>query len=151
MDAATEAVEPRSGTEIRAARRRLLAFFALAFGISWAAWMPVAAASWGLFPSPIPPTLAALIGAFLLLHRAATAAVVIAIALGVVAHAGLASAAALDGFHEARIMAEISLLPANVRVATGRRPVAMAVGAVDQTIDTIDSTHGVEIFFGFSN
>lgn len=34
--------------------------------------------------------LAALIGAFLLLHRAATAAVVIAIALGIVAHAGLA-------------------------------------------------------------
>uniref|UniRef100_A0A453MNQ3 FG-GAP repeat-containing protein n=1 Tax=Aegilops tauschii subsp. strangulata TaxID=200361 RepID=A0A453MNQ3_AEGTS len=49
------------------------------------------------------------------------------------AHAGLASAAALDGFHEARVMAEISLLPANVRVAAGRRPVAMAVGAVDRS------------------
>lgn len=36
--------------------------------------------------------LAALIGAFLLMHRAATAAVVIAIALGIVAHAGLAGA-----------------------------------------------------------
>ena len=34
--------------------------------------------------------LAALIGAFLLMHRAATAAVVIAIGLGIVAHAGLA-------------------------------------------------------------
>lgn len=34
--------------------------------------------------------LAALIGAFLLLHRAATAAVVVAVALGIVAHAGLA-------------------------------------------------------------
>ena len=34
--------------------------------------------------------LAALIGAFLLLHRAATAAVVVAIGLGIVAHAGLA-------------------------------------------------------------
>jgi hypothetical protein len=30
-------------------------------------------------------------------------------------------------------MAEISLLPANVRVASGRRPVAMAVGAVDRS------------------
>ena len=36
------------------------------------------------------------------------------------AHAGLASAAALDGFHEARVMAEISLLPANVRASWGR-------------------------------
>ena len=65
------------------------------------------------------------------------------------AHAGLASAAALDGFHEARVMAEISLLPANVRVAAIRRPVAMAVGAVDRTIDTIVNTHGVKIFFWF--
>jgi hypothetical protein len=30
-------------------------------------------------------------------------------------------------------MAEISLLPANVRVASGRRPVAMAVGTVDRS------------------
>ena len=44
-------------------------------------------------------------------------------------------------------MAEISLLPANVRVAAGRRPVAMDVGAVERTIDTIDSTHGAETFF----
>ena len=44
------------------------------------------------------------------------------------AHAGLASAAALDGFHEARVMAEISLLPANVRASWGR-----------------------DFFFGFSN
>ena len=45
--------------------------------------------------------------------------------LQLLAHAGLASAAALDGFHEARVMAEISLLLANVRY------------------------HGVEIFFWF--
>ncbi|KAL6873520.1 hypothetical protein ACP4OV_013602 [Aristida adscensionis] len=37
------------------------------------------------------------------------------------------------GFHEARVMADVSLLPDNVRVASGRRPVAMAVGAVDRT------------------
>ena len=43
-------------------------------------------------------------------------------------------------------MAEISLLPANVRVAAIRRPVPMAIGAIDRTIDTIDSTHGVKIF-----
>jgi len=39
----------------------------------------------------------------------------------------------LDDFHEARVMAEISLLPTNVRVASGRRPVAMAVGSVDRS------------------
>ncbi|XP_015689377.1 uncharacterized protein LOC102718059 [Oryza brachyantha] len=35
-------------------------------------------------------------------------------------------------FHEARLMADVSLLPANVRVSSGRRPVAMAVGSVDR-------------------
>ncbi|KAG8076389.1 hypothetical protein GUJ93_ZPchr0006g45823 [Zizania palustris] len=35
-------------------------------------------------------------------------------------------------FHEARLMAEMSLLPANVRISSGRRPVAMAVGTVDR-------------------
>ena len=48
-------------------------------------------------------------------------------------------------------MDKISLLLANMRVAAGRRPVAMAVGAVNRTIDTIDSTHGVEIFFVFES
>ncbi|KAL6603393.1 hypothetical protein ACP70R_043754 [Stipagrostis hirtigluma subsp. patula] len=38
-----------------------------------------------------------------------------------------------SGFHEARVMADISLLPANVRIASGRRPVAMAVGHVDRS------------------
>jgi hypothetical protein len=37
------------------------------------------------------------------------------------------------GFHEARVMADISLLPDNVRVASGRRPIAMAVGSVDRS------------------
>ncbi|RCV23336.1 hypothetical protein SETIT_4G290700v2 [Setaria italica] len=36
-------------------------------------------------------------------------------------------------FHEARLMADISLLPDNVRVASGRRPIAMAVGNVDRS------------------
>ncbi|XP_047048597.1 uncharacterized protein LOC124653579 [Lolium rigidum] len=43
------------------------------------------------------------------------------------------TATTLDDFREARVMAEISLLPANVRVASGRRPVAMAVGTVDRS------------------
>ncbi|CAL4966233.1 unnamed protein product [Urochloa decumbens] len=38
-----------------------------------------------------------------------------------------------NGFHEARLMADISLLPDNVRVASGRRPIAMAVGNVDRS------------------
>ena len=40
--------------------------------------------------------------------------------LQLLAHAGLASAAALDGFHEARVMDEISLLLANMRASWGR-------------------------------
>uniref|UniRef100_A0A0D9VB08 FG-GAP repeat-containing protein n=1 Tax=Leersia perrieri TaxID=77586 RepID=A0A0D9VB08_9ORYZ len=35
-------------------------------------------------------------------------------------------------FHEARLMADLSLLPSNVRLSSGRRPVAMAVGSVDR-------------------
>ena len=37
--------------------------------------------------------------------------------LQLLAHAGMASVAALDGFHEARVMDEISLLRANVRAS----------------------------------
>ncbi|KAI5013643.1 hypothetical protein ZWY2020_037156 [Hordeum vulgare] len=53
-------------------------------------------------------------------------------------HARLAAADTLDDFHEALVMAEISLLPANVRVAVGRRPVAMAVGTVDRSYKQAD-------------
>jgi hypothetical protein len=42
------------------------------------------------------------------------------------------------GFHEARVMAEISLLPDNVRVASGRRPIAMAVGTFDRSYREAD-------------
>ncbi|GJN39428.1 hypothetical protein PR202_gb28546 [Eleusine coracana subsp. coracana] len=42
------------------------------------------------------------------------------------------------GFHEARVMAEISLLPDNVRVTSGRRPIAMAVGTVDRSYRDAD-------------
>uniref|UniRef100_A0A0E0N8E7 FG-GAP repeat-containing protein n=1 Tax=Oryza rufipogon TaxID=4529 RepID=A0A0E0N8E7_ORYRU len=35
-------------------------------------------------------------------------------------------------FHDARLMADVSLLPSNVRLSSGRRPVAMAVGTVDR-------------------
>lgn len=45
-------------------RRSLLAFFVLAFGISWAAWVPLTAASWGLSPFRPPSTPATLVGAF---------------------------------------------------------------------------------------
>ncbi|XP_066376639.1 uncharacterized protein [Miscanthus floridulus] len=38
-----------------------------------------------------------------------------------------------SAFHEARVMADISLLPDNVRLASGRRPIAMAVGNVDRS------------------
>jgi hypothetical protein len=41
-------------------------------------------------------------------------------------------------FHEARVMAEISLLPDNVRVASGRRPIAMAVGTLDRSYRDAD-------------
>ncbi|KAK3131349.1 hypothetical protein QOZ80_6BG0505260 [Eleusine coracana subsp. coracana] len=42
------------------------------------------------------------------------------------------------GFHEARVMAEISLLPDNVRITSGRRPIAMAVGTVDRSYRDAD-------------
>uniref|UniRef100_A0A7N0UBT2 FG-GAP repeat-containing protein n=1 Tax=Kalanchoe fedtschenkoi TaxID=63787 RepID=A0A7N0UBT2_KALFE len=38
-----------------------------------------------------------------------------------------------EGFSEARVLAEVSLLPEKVRVATGRRAVAMATGVIDRT------------------
>ncbi|PIA55940.1 hypothetical protein AQUCO_00700332v1 [Aquilegia coerulea] len=38
-----------------------------------------------------------------------------------------------EGFGEAHILAEISLLPANIRVSSGRRAVAMATGFVDRS------------------
>ncbi|MBA0618121.1 hypothetical protein Godav_027511 [Gossypium davidsonii] len=38
-----------------------------------------------------------------------------------------------EGFSEARLLAEVSLLPDKVRVASGRRPVAMATGVIDRT------------------
>ncbi|KAK7406758.1 hypothetical protein VNO78_08389 [Psophocarpus tetragonolobus] len=37
-----------------------------------------------------------------------------------------------EGFTEARVLAEVSLLPDKVRVMTGRRPVAMATGFIDR-------------------
>lgn len=37
-----------------------------------------------------------------------------------------------EGFSEARVLAEISLLPDKIRISTGRRAVAMAVGYVDR-------------------
>ncbi|XP_039011395.1 uncharacterized protein LOC120140478 isoform X3 [Hibiscus syriacus] len=38
-----------------------------------------------------------------------------------------------EGFSEARLLAEVSLLPDKVRVASGRRPVAMATGVIERT------------------
>ncbi|GAB4848510.1 hypothetical protein Ancab_003217 [Ancistrocladus abbreviatus] len=38
-----------------------------------------------------------------------------------------------EGFSEARVLAEVSLLPDKVRVISGRRAVAMATGVVDKT------------------
>ncbi|KAL8211161.1 hypothetical protein R6Q57_005598 [Mikania cordata] len=38
-----------------------------------------------------------------------------------------------EGFSEARVLAEVSLLPNKIRVALGRRAVAMASGVVDRT------------------
>ncbi|KAK4754079.1 hypothetical protein SAY87_002183 [Trapa incisa] len=38
-----------------------------------------------------------------------------------------------EGFAEARVLAEVTLLPDKVRVASGRRPVAMATGIIDRT------------------
>lgn len=37
-----------------------------------------------------------------------------------------------EGFSEARVLAEVSLLPDKVRVMSGRRPVAMATGFIDR-------------------
>lgn len=38
-----------------------------------------------------------------------------------------------EGFSEARLLTEVSLLPDKVRISSGRRPVAMAAGFVDRT------------------
>ncbi|XP_077225920.1 FG-GAP repeat-containing protein [Tasmannia lanceolata] len=38
-----------------------------------------------------------------------------------------------EGFSEARLQAEVSLLPDKIRISSGRRPVAMAAGVVDRT------------------
>lgn len=38
-----------------------------------------------------------------------------------------------EGFSEARVLAEVSLLPDKIRVASGRRAVAMATGVIDRT------------------
>ncbi|KAA8531935.1 hypothetical protein F0562_006348 [Nyssa sinensis] len=38
-----------------------------------------------------------------------------------------------EGFSEARVLAEVTLLPDKIRVASGRRAVAMATGVVDRT------------------
>ncbi|MED6149605.1 hypothetical protein PIB30_064076 [Stylosanthes scabra] len=37
-----------------------------------------------------------------------------------------------EGFSEARVLAEVSLLPDKIRVTSGRRPVAMATGYIDR-------------------
>lgn len=37
-----------------------------------------------------------------------------------------------EGFSEARVLAQVSLLPEKIRVATGRRAVAMATGVIDR-------------------
>ncbi|KAH9711171.1 FG-GAP repeat-containing protein [Citrus sinensis] len=38
-----------------------------------------------------------------------------------------------EGFSEARVLAEVSLLPDKIRIASGRRAVAMATGVIDRT------------------
>ncbi|OWM66412.1 hypothetical protein CDL15_Pgr013629 [Punica granatum] len=38
-----------------------------------------------------------------------------------------------EGFSEARVLAEVTLLPDKIRIASGRRPVAMATGVVDRS------------------
>lgn len=38
-----------------------------------------------------------------------------------------------EGFSEARVLAEVSLLPDKIRIASGRRAVAMATGVVDRS------------------
>lgn len=37
-----------------------------------------------------------------------------------------------EGFSEARVLAEVSLLPDKIRISSGRRAVAMATGVVDR-------------------
>lgn len=37
-----------------------------------------------------------------------------------------------EGFSHARVLTEVSLLPAKVRISSGRRPVAMATGVIDR-------------------
>ena len=37
-----------------------------------------------------------------------------------------------EGFSEARVLAEVSLLPDKIRITSGRRPVAMATGYIDR-------------------
>ena len=37
-----------------------------------------------------------------------------------------------EGFSHARVLTEASLLPAKVRISSGRRPVAMATGVIDR-------------------
>lgn len=38
-----------------------------------------------------------------------------------------------EGFSEARLLAEISLLPDKLRIVTGRRAVAMATGVIEKS------------------
>lgn len=38
-----------------------------------------------------------------------------------------------EGYSEARVLAEVSLLPDKIRIASGRRAVAMATGFIDRT------------------
>lgn len=42
--------------------RGLLTYYALAFGLAWLVWIPLALASWGWLPLPLPPALAWLAG-----------------------------------------------------------------------------------------
>lgn len=37
-----------------------------------------------------------------------------------------------EGFSNARVLAEVSLLPDKIRISSGRRPVAMATGVIDK-------------------
>lgn len=37
-----------------------------------------------------------------------------------------------EGFSDARVLAEVSLLPDKIRISSGRRAVAMAAGVVDR-------------------
>lgn len=45
-------------------RSALLAFFLLAFALSWSVWIPAALASHGLLSFPLPPTVTGILGAF---------------------------------------------------------------------------------------